>query len=111
MIDGEVTSYFEWLGAGRYRPDPRSGAMHGGELPVREFLYGSDGKNVYVRLDADRQSSFGVEFENGPVQVQVVTGRITEICAPRAGERFRVTVARDGLPPATVPAEGWIELF
>src|SRR5579862_6047530 len=36
-LDGEVTSYFEWLGAGRYRPDPRSGSMHGGEAPIREF--------------------------------------------------------------------------
>ena len=29
MIDGEVTSYFEWIGAGSYRVDERSGSMHG----------------------------------------------------------------------------------
>src|SRR5439155_10080466 len=28
-IDGRVTSYFEWLGAGVYRLDGRSGSMHG----------------------------------------------------------------------------------
>jgi len=27
VIDGEVTSYFEWLGAGLYRVDERSGSM------------------------------------------------------------------------------------
>src|SRR5207253_6388667 len=28
VVDGEVTSYFEWLGAGVYRVDERSGSMH-----------------------------------------------------------------------------------
>jgi len=30
--------------------------------------------------------------------------------APPSGNRFRVTVARDGLPVIRVPAEGWIEI-
>jgi alpha-amylase/alpha-mannosidase (GH57 family) len=52
-IDGEVTSYFEWMGAGMYRADARSGAMHGKKFVIRELYYGSDGKNLYVRLDVD----------------------------------------------------------
>ena len=43
-------------------------------------------------------------------QVKTAKGRIVEIESPLAGNRFRVTIARDGLPPALVPAEGWIEL-
>ena len=110
-IDGKVTSAFEWFGAGEYRPDRRSGAMHGGEPPIREMFYGTDGENVYVRLDADRNATFGVEFEGGkPVKAQVAVGPIVELSAPRAGQRFRVTIARDSLPAETVPAEGWIEL-
>src|ERR1700691_98843 len=50
-IDGEVTSYFEWLGAGLYRVDERSGSMHGKKFLVREVYYGSDGKNLYLRVD------------------------------------------------------------
>jgi alpha-amylase/alpha-mannosidase (GH57 family) len=50
-IDGEVTSYFEWLGAGSYRVDKRSGAMHGKRFLIQELFYGSDGQNLYVRLD------------------------------------------------------------
>ena len=50
-IDGEVTSYFEWLGAGVYRVDNRSGAMHGQRFFVQELRYGSDGQNLYLRLD------------------------------------------------------------
>ena len=44
-IDGEVTSYFEWLGAGKYRVDERSGSMHGKKFLVREVQFGSDGES------------------------------------------------------------------
>src|SRR3954462_15207745 len=50
-IDGEVTSYFEWIGAGTYRVDERSGSMHGKKFLVREVQFGSDGSNLFVRLD------------------------------------------------------------
>ncbi|PYT32587.1 MAG: glycoside hydrolase [Acidobacteria bacterium] len=53
IIDGQVTSYFEWLGAGLYRADPRSGAMHGRQFLVREVYYGTDGASVFLRLDFD----------------------------------------------------------
>jgi alpha-amylase/alpha-mannosidase (GH57 family) len=50
-VDGEVTSYFEWLGAGVYRVDNRSGAMHGHRFFVQELRYGSDGQHLFLRLD------------------------------------------------------------
>jgi alpha-amylase/alpha-mannosidase (GH57 family) len=113
-LDGEVTTAFEWMGAGRYRPDGRSGAMHGATPVAREMFYGLQrkvqGERLFVRLDGASAGQFGVEFESGAAPVRVVAGKIVEIEAPRDGDRFRVTVARDGLPPATLPAEGWIEL-
>jgi alpha-amylase/alpha-mannosidase (GH57 family) len=64
VIDGEVTSYFEWLGAGLYRADPRSGAMHGRQLLVREVHYGGDGASAFFRLDFDtRPEEMGVGIE------------------------------------------------
>jgi alpha-amylase/alpha-mannosidase (GH57 family) len=51
VIDGEVTSYFEWLGAGVYRVDERSGSMHGKKFLVKEVQFGSDGEGLYVRVD------------------------------------------------------------
>ncbi|HLH17514.1 MAG TPA: glycoside hydrolase family 57 protein [Bryobacteraceae bacterium] len=51
VIDGEVTSYFEWIGAGSYRVDERSGSMHGRKVVVKEVFYGSDGKHLFLRLD------------------------------------------------------------
>src|SRR5580658_8919659 len=56
VVDGEVTSYFEWLGAGLYRVDERSGSMHGKKFLVREVYYGSDGQNLYLRVDFHRGS-------------------------------------------------------
>jgi alpha-amylase/alpha-mannosidase (GH57 family) len=50
-IDGEITSYFEWIGAGLYRVDERSGSMHGKKFVVRELQFGSDGESFYMRLD------------------------------------------------------------
>jgi alpha-amylase/alpha-mannosidase (GH57 family) len=51
IIDGEVTSYFEWMGAGMYRADDRTGSMHGKKFLVSEVLFGSDGQNLFVRVD------------------------------------------------------------
>ena len=110
-LDGEVTSYFEWLGAGRYRPDPRSGAMHGGTPAAREMFYGCDGERVSIRLDGTSTgATIGVEFETGMVEPEIARGRITEMRAPLAGRRFRVHVSHNGLPTTTLPADGWIEI-
>jgi alpha-amylase/alpha-mannosidase (GH57 family) len=110
ILDGEVTSAFEWMGAGRYRPDPRSGAMHADAPPVHEIYYGYDAKRLFVRVDGAGAATLGVEFENGPVEVKLARGRVTEMEAPRAGTRFRVTIARDRLQPLAIPADWWIEL-
>ncbi len=57
LIDGQVTSYFEWMGAGRYRVENRSGAMHA-QAPVSDLHYGSDSENFYLRLDIDAGAQF-----------------------------------------------------
>jgi hypothetical protein len=51
VIDGEITTYFEWLGAGLYRVDERSGSMHGKKPLLHEARYGSDGDRLFLRLD------------------------------------------------------------
>jgi alpha-amylase/alpha-mannosidase (GH57 family) len=108
VMDGEVTSYFEWLGAGRYRPDPRSGAMHGGSAGALELFYGWDEDYLYVRLDGAEGDAFEVEFETGEIEAEIVRGRIVEIKAPKAGKRFRVVVKKGGLTAGTLPVQGWI---
>ena len=65
-IDGEVTSYFEWAGAGRFHPDNRSGSMHSSEPKIRDVYYGTDADNLYLRLDFDDGFEFNaVELRTG----------------------------------------------
>ena len=111
-LDGEVTSYFEWMGAGRYRPDPRSGSMHGGTPAAREMFYGCDGEFVSIRLDGvpEGNAQVSVEFETGMATIQFARGRVLEIRAPLTGQRFRVHLAHNGLAPVTLPPDAWIEI-
>jgi len=51
VLDGEVTSYFEWLGSGLYSLEQRQGAMHGRRFVVKELRYGSDGTDLFLRID------------------------------------------------------------
>jgi len=52
MIDGKVTSYFEWSAATPYRPSPEFGAMHRAGYGLLAGLhYGFDESNVFLRVD------------------------------------------------------------
>ncbi len=51
IIDGEISTYFEWLGAGLYRANQRLGAMHGKRFLVRELHYGTDGASFFLGVD------------------------------------------------------------
>jgi alpha-amylase/alpha-mannosidase (GH57 family) len=121
VIDGEVTSYFEWMGAGHYHIDARSGAMHGQRTAVRDLYYGADDQNLYLRLDLDGAPEMNVELRTaqgslpllGNPQVEVAHRKILELRVPlRLLEvtkdqplRFQLTVGSEN-----IPAEEWIEL-
>jgi alpha-amylase/alpha-mannosidase (GH57 family) len=51
QVDGRVTTYFEWLGAGLYLPDYRSGSMHGAVQLVEALYYGYSDKALFLRVD------------------------------------------------------------
>ncbi|HTR39102.1 MAG TPA: glycoside hydrolase family 57 protein [Bryobacteraceae bacterium] len=127
VIDGEVTSYFEWMGAGRYRPALRSGAMHGDRLLVRDLYYGGDGDNLYLRLDFETHPDFtslelrteraAVSLLDNP-DVQTAQGKILEIRVPfhllgaskDQPVHFQLAAANRSAGPELIPPEGWIEL-
>jgi alpha-amylase/alpha-mannosidase (GH57 family) len=95
VIDGEVTSFFEWLGAGVYRVDERSGAMHGRTHYVRELHYGHDASNLYLRLD----------FEHGTERS--LTGmevRVSVDAKPEGAASVRLQLAEDGSVRSDVPS-------
>jgi hypothetical protein len=139
-IDGEVTSYFEWIGAGTYRVDERSGSMHGKKFLVREAQFGSDGRNLFVRLDFHPghdqemgvlEARFRIQSRDGSEEtlsvavgshgdgrVECALGRIFEARIPfeavgiaeRDGVRFQFSLWEGGLPMDAVPQQGWLEM-
>lgn len=122
VIDGEVTSYFEWMGAGRFQPDNRSGAMHSDEPRIRDVYYGADRENLYVRLDCDegfRLTLLEIRTEQKTMSlldspsVQFAKKRVLEIQVPRAmlgAENANPIHFRLGTGNATLPPEGWFEV-
>jgi alpha-amylase/alpha-mannosidase (GH57 family) len=68
-VDGQVTSYFEWLGAGVYSPDYRSSSMHGGARCLDALYFGHDDRALYLRLDLTEK--FLDEYPQFEVRVNV----------------------------------------
>ena len=63
-MDGEITSYFEWLTAGHYYVADQFGTMHRSGTVVRQILFGFDIENAYFRLDFEQKTANEL-FENG----------------------------------------------
>ncbi len=99
VIDGEVTSYFEWMGAGRYQPDNRSGSMHSGEPKIRDVYYGTDNDNLYLRLDFDAGFEFaGLELRTALKSLSLLDNPAVQFAKRRIAE-IRVPLDVAGLAP------------
>ncbi len=55
-IDGHVTDFFEWRGAGRIKTQPPLGAMWKVEGVLTDIQFGWSLDQLYLRLDPDEQS-------------------------------------------------------
>lgn len=53
-LDGVVTDFFEWRGAGTINPNPPLGAMWKAEGLFTAMCYGFDLEHLYLRLDPDQ---------------------------------------------------------
>lgn len=51
VIDGKITSYYEWIGAGSYAGGRSRAAMYRGERLVENVHFGCDLENFYLRVD------------------------------------------------------------
>ena len=50
-VNGLVSDYFEWLGAGLYDLSKQASAMHAAESLLQSFYYGFDRASLYFRID------------------------------------------------------------
>lgn len=92
-IDGLVTDFFEWLGAGSINPQPPLGAMWKAEGIFTAILFGWSLDQLYVRLDPDessqgRQSGMVVEIS---LQCPRQTFRLSFSLAPSESDHFTLS--------------------
>lgn len=91
-LDGEESSYFEWLGAGSLEVQHTAGAMHQTERPrslLSEIQFGFDREHLFVRLDGSRPVrelldsglQFSLRFLN-PDGLRVTVGRGNRATGP-----------------------------
>ncbi|HEX9760302.1 MAG TPA: glycoside hydrolase family 57 protein [Candidatus Acidoferrales bacterium] len=97
-LDGRESSYFEWLGAGIYSAEQRTGAMHGRTYYLRELQFGFDEENLYLRVDAVREALEELtDFEfRAALSVPGGSGVVIRVEVSEAGRLCRAVVERDG---------------
>jgi alpha-amylase/alpha-mannosidase (GH57 family) len=137
VINGIVDSYFEWLGAGVYKVDQRSGSMHGKRALVKEVRYGAGGNDVFlcVRFEQDPTTLHGLQIfvelagisgaepEKLTVSMDAGTAKIAggrgeaafdevlEISMPAHDvNRVRLSFWQDGLPIQAIPPQDFLEI-
>jgi hypothetical protein len=116
------------MGAGRYRSDRRSGAMHAGRSTVRELFYGADQANLYLRLDFEGSPDLSkIELRTqqrkisvlGNPAVQVAQRKVLEARIPlelldaskSRPVSFQVALTNSSLFADVIPPDGWIDLL
>ena len=78
-VDGRDTSYFEWMGAGLYSPERRSGAMHGRTFYLHELRFGFEPDRFCVRVDPFHE--YFSELEDVEFRVTIHAGEEITIMA------------------------------
>jgi alpha-amylase/alpha-mannosidase (GH57 family) len=105
VIDGQVTSYFEWIGAGMYQVDGRSGSMHGKKFLIKEVQFGSDGVNFYLRVDFHPGYEHELRGMEARLTAESLDGkRISRAAIVFSGDGVRIKELSLAVAPCPEPA-------
>lgn len=78
QVDGKVTDYFEWLGAGHYSPRGEFVAMASGEEgPVTDIYFGFDRSNFFIRIDFADDAK--VRMKDAIVKIHFAPDKVIEL--------------------------------
>jgi len=105
-IDGRVSGYFEWMGAGVYSPDSHSGSMHGAAQFFEALYYGSnnDSGGPALVLRFDLSENFRAEHADFEVRVNLNGEIRLRLQAQVAGGKLSHTALwKDNEPIDLVP--------
>jgi hypothetical protein len=108
-LDGKITDYFEWLGAGVYVPDHRSGSMHGGAQLIEAVYYGFNDRALYLRVDLSE--TFRTQHSEFEVRINLETDQRLSVHVPiTEGKLGAVRVSRNGEARAMEPLTSQIQV-
>jgi alpha-amylase/alpha-mannosidase (GH57 family) len=131
VVNGVVDSYFEWLGAGIYRMDRRSGSMHGKRVLVKELRYGANASNLFLRIDfaeapaalegleiqveSQARKELSITLKSGTAVVTAGDGKaafrdVLEIALPAGPSALRLSFWQDGLPIDAIPPQDFLRV-
>jgi len=101
-IDGRITDFFEWQGAGRYECARGDKAIALGCRYLEQIHYGFSTENLYLRFDIDTLSGIRSEDNTVKLQVYVIGPQLHRLTMPLyfdAAERktFTIEQSRDGV--------------
>ena len=69
QIDGEITSYFEWLDAGELKLSHLFSTHRPSQIPVKKILFGFDQESLYLRIDLEADSIY--DFIGGILNIHI----------------------------------------
>ena len=76
-IDGRVTNYFDWMGAGFVEGKGHGGAMHESAALIKRFYYGFNEKSLFLRFDVDK--ALVKDMEEVSVEINLLTAETRKI--------------------------------
>jgi alpha-amylase/alpha-mannosidase (GH57 family) len=104
QIDGHLSYYWEWRGAGSLTLGDQGGAMHSGTSSLAEIAYGFDLERLYIRIDPREKSFDAWEPDLGLritisskaiITIELIPSRFTD----HLDEKFRLLKNEMALDP------------
>ena len=93
-VDGRESTYFEWLGAGFFATDRRSGTMHGRRSVLGEIYYGFGPKHFWLRVDPLPEAV--ADLQDFQVRIAMWDSRETRVTLGIRDGRLRECVLENG---------------
>jgi len=86
VIDGEITSFYEWMGAGKFDLKFDAGAMTASGNRMSTLYFGFDNSYLYLRLDGDFSNIKGHTFE---IEITWEESKIFQFDTFKENENFK----------------------
>jgi len=74
-IDGKLSGFYEWAGAGHFKATEPQGAMQKSEKYIRDVYFGANRDQLFLRIDFDPEL---IEKQSRELQVQIYLATVDE---------------------------------